>query len=113
MADDMTNKALGKFLSLEFLVLLVVSGIAWGTVTSTVADIEQDVQDHDVRHTIDVRELEAEQQKLNKEIGHVNRTLDVLENNQEHFKQRFDKVEADVDKMLEILQKQYPNGSGR
>lgn len=119
MGSDITNKGLGQFITMELVITLIVAGIAWGALSTKVTALSTEVTATEIRSATrakadDARlaEFSKEQREIERSLAKANRKLDVLENNQDHFKRRFEQVEKNNAKILDILQRQYPNGNG-
>jgi hypothetical protein len=105
MAQDIPNSVLGKFLSLEMLGMVVVVAISWGVVTTKVSGLEREYEkSKSVQLAVD-REQGQETRAIRDEVGLINRKVDVLGNNQEHFKDQIERVDDRLDLILDILEK--------
>lgn len=72
--DDITNRVLGRFLSAEVLTLLIVGGMAWGSLTTEVDALDGEVS-----------EVHQDQKEAREDVNEINSRLDVIQTNQEHF----------------------------
>lgn len=105
--NDIPNTVLGKFISLEFLAMLVVVGISWGAITARVAALDEKIDDHKLARMEQVSEINRQTEHLNQEVIDINRKLDVMGNNQEHFKRQIDAVDVRLEKIQELLETQH------
>jgi FtsZ-binding cell division protein ZapB len=103
--EDITNDGLGKLLSLEFLAMMMALAVSWGVVTTKVDAVESQVADNKRERLIEIDELKAQTTALSNNVNQINRKVDVLGNNQDHFKKQNDSLDKRMDKMLEILEK--------
>ena len=104
---DIPNTVLGKFLSLEFLGMVVLMGISWGTLTQRVSGLDDQIAENKEVAAVQIAELKAESGNVKNEVSQINRKLDVMGNNQEHFKDSITDLSKRSEKMLEILEKDY------
>ena len=103
-AKDISNSVLGKLLSFEFLGMIVVLGVAWGTLTTKVNSLENHVEDAKVQQIVQVNESKKVTDDLSKEVNQINRKVDVLGNNQEHFKRQIESVDDRLEKIQDLLE---------
>jgi predicted nucleic acid-binding Zn-ribbon protein len=101
---DIPNSVLGKILSFEFLGMIVVLGVAWGTLTTKVNSLENHVEDAKVQQSEQVNESKKVTDDLSKEVNQINRKVDVLGNNQEHFKRQIESVDDRLEKIQDLLE---------
>ena len=108
MGGDMSNSALGRFLSLEFLGMLLIGGIAWGTLSA-------DVDNHGTTHKIEITEIKADQKEMGAVVHDNQKVLIRLEESQNHFSDALERTERKQEaiwdgqqKILRILESQYP-----
>jgi hypothetical protein len=106
---DMPNTVLGRFISLEFLGMLVVMGISWGTLTARVQGLDERVADNKEVASVQIAELKAESSNVKNEVTQINRKLDVMGNNQEHFKESITDLNNRSGQILQILENEYKN----
>ena len=102
--QDIPNSLLGKILSFEFLGMLVVLGISWGTLTAKVNGLESHVEEAKEQQIIVVQETKKETDELKREVSQINRKVDVMGNNQEHFKQQIEAVDDRLERIQQILE---------
>lgn len=102
---DIPNAILGRFLTLEMLGMVFIIGVSWATITSKVSGLENQYEKSKQTQV----QIDQEQGQEIKDIGHdvglINRKVDVLGNNQEHFKSQIDRVDDRLDLILNILEK--------
>lgn len=101
---DIPNSVLGKILSFEFLGMLVVFGVSWGTLTNKVNSLENHVEDSKEQQVLQVIESKKVTDDLSKEVNQINRKVDVLGNNQEHFKRQIESVDDRLEKIQDLLE---------
>ncbi len=104
--NDIPNSVLGRFLSLEMLGMLVVVGVSWGTITSKVNSLEDHVEDAKVQQIYQVGESKKVTDDLSKEVNQINRKVDVLGNNQDHFKKQIETIDSRLEKIQDLLEHQ-------
>ena len=103
---DMSNKFLGRILSVEFLTSMVVviflGGVAWSSVSAQIGGL----QDQASKATV-------ERSKNGTKLESSGRRLERIEANQENLKERFDEQSediseqrADIKDILKILREQ-------
>jgi predicted nucleic acid-binding Zn-ribbon protein len=102
--QDIPNSVLGKILSFEFLGMLVLLGVAWGTLTTKVNSLENHVQDAKTQQIHEVIESKKVTDDLSKEVNQINRKVDVLGNNQDHFKRQIESVDDRLEKIQDLLE---------
>jgi len=100
-ANDGANAFIRRFVTVEFLGVLVVVGISWGSLAS-------DVSTHNAQHAAEVHELKQEQKALAHNVHEVDRKLGVIETNQDHFKEQLKQQREKQEETLRILRSQYP-----
>jgi len=103
--EDITNKFLGGFLSVEFLVALVIAAVAWGNTTANVAALDGQVQKNQVVHERDLTEARAEAQNLRKDIADIKATLSSIQTTQHYFTLSIQEQKEQTTAILEILRK--------
>lgn len=103
---DMPNTVLGRFLSLEMLGMLVMIGVSWGSLTSRVSGLDIQVTQDKQDSAKAVSEIKSETSELKKDVALINRKLDVMGNNQQHFKEQIDGLDDRSVQILEVLQDQ-------
>lgn len=91
-------------LSLEFLGLLILVGISWGTLTAKVSGLEEKVTDQKSTQAYETVESKKVTDDLSKEVNQINRKVDVLGTNQEHFKAQINRVDDRLEKIQELLE---------
>jgi uncharacterized protein YlxW (UPF0749 family) len=109
MPNDDTPSGLGRVLSVlsvEFLGLLMLVGISWGTLTSKVSGLESAVEDQKSITAQEVVQTKQVTDDLSKEVNQINRKVDVLGTNQEHFKAQINRVDDRLEKIQDILEQQ-------
>lgn len=103
---DISNMVLGKIMSFDFLVVLVVMGIGWGTLTQRVSGLDAKIDENKIMATAEIVDLKSEYKSVNREVSSISRKLDVMGNNQEHFKDQLAGLESRSVQVLNILQKE-------
>jgi len=103
---DIPNAILGRFLTLEMLGMVFIIGVSWATITSKVAGLEEQYENSKVTQLEVDKEQGQETKAIRDEVSLINRKMDVMGNNQEHFKQQIDKVDDRLDDILKILEKE-------
>lgn len=102
--NDIPNSVLGKILSFEFLGIVFVLGLSWATLTSKVDALDSRVEEHKSERVEQLAEIKGQTQKLSVELNDVNRKLDVMGNNQQHFKTQIETLDKRLDRVLDILE---------
>lgn len=102
--DDIPNTVLGRFLTLEMLGMVVLIAVSWGTLTSKVSSLENQVTDAKLVQSVDSTQAKKVTDDLAHEVNDINRKVDVLGNNQQHFKQQIDSVDNKLEKIQELLE---------
>lgn len=103
--EDITNKFLGGFLSVEFLVAIVIAAVAWGSTTSKLSALEGSVADNQAIHQQDQVEDDAETKELRKDISEIKEALSSIRANQQYFSESIREQKEQTGKVLELLQK--------
>lgn len=101
---DIPNSVLGRFLTLEMLGMVVLIAVSWGTLTSKVSSLEGQVTDAKLVQAVESSEAKKVTDDLANEVNQINRKVDVLGNNQEHFKRQIDSVDGKLEKIQELLE---------
>jgi len=109
---DITNKALAKMFSIDFLVVVLAGGVAWGTLSSSVDTNAESIVDHAKKHTAEIKDLETDQRATGRDVQDIKVELGKMSNNQEHFKEKIDEMAETQKETLRILRREYPRGSG-
>lgn len=104
--NDIPNSVLGKIFSYEFLGMLVVIGISWGTLTARVNGVENQIKENKEVIAYETAEAKKVTDDLSHEVNQINRKVDVLGNNQEHFKRQIDSVDNRLEKIQTLLEQQ-------
>lgn len=104
---DIPNSVLGRFLTLEMLGMVVLIAVSWGTLTSKVSSLEGQVTDAKLVQAVDSSESKKVTDELSREVNAINRKVDVLGNNQEHFKTQIKSVDDRLERIQDLLEKQY------
>jgi len=102
--QDIPNTVLGRFLSLEMLGMIVIIGISWGTLTAKVTGLESHIEETKETHAKERVESKTVTDELSREVNQINRKVDVLGNNQEHFKRQIDSVDDRLEKIQQLLE---------
>ena len=102
--DDVPNTVLGRFLTLEMLGMVVLIAVSWGTLTSKVVSLESQITDAKLVQAVDRTEAKKVTDALAHEVNDINRKVDVLGNNQEHFKRQMDQVDTRLERIQELLE---------
>jgi small-conductance mechanosensitive channel len=102
--QDIPNSVLGRFLTLEMLGMVVLIAVSWGTLTSKVAGLDNQVSEAKAIQALQAAESKSVTSELSKEVNDINRKVDVLGNNQIHFKQQIDAVDDKLEKIQELLE---------
>lgn len=104
MAPDYTNKTIAKLMSLDFLTLIAIVGIAWGAMTVKVESLEES-HDEDKEVTKEaLLEIKMDNKELTTEVIENTRKLDVIGNNQQHFREQIDHINNSLDTIRKILE---------
>jgi uncharacterized protein YlxW (UPF0749 family) len=103
--DDIPNTVLGRFLTLEMLGMVVLIAVSWGTLTSKVSSLENQVTDAKLVQSVDSTQAKKVTDDLAHEVNDINRKVDVLGNNQEHFKRQIDAVDGRLERIQELLER--------
>jgi hypothetical protein len=103
--DDMPNSVLGRFLSLEMLGMLVVIGVSWGALTARVSGLDEKLHETKEESEEKIEEVRVETMELKKDVSQMNRKLDVMGNNQEHFKDSIESLDDRTMKILDLLER--------
>lgn len=101
MVKEVTNNALARIDWIGFAAMLVLGGIAWGTLSATVSALGADIDDHAAEHDKEIKEVREDQKVLEEKVTEVDKKLSVIINEQKHFKEK-------LDESLLILRSQYP-----
>jgi len=104
---DMPNSVLGRFISLEFLGMLVVIAVSWGSLTTRVSGLDEQIADNKATSSQSISEIKSETSELKKEVVDINRKLDVMGNNQEHFRDQINSMDARSMEILKLLEREY------
>jgi hypothetical protein len=104
--EDITNKFLGGFLSVEFLVALVIAAVAWGNTIANVSALDGQVQKNQAVHERDLVEARAETQALRKDIGEIKAVLGAIQVTQQYFTLSIQEQKEQTSTILEILRKE-------
>jgi len=102
--EDIPNTVLGRFLTFEMLGMVVLIAVSWGTLTSKVSSLESQVTDAKLVQSVESTESKKVTDDLSKEVNQINRKVDVLGNNQEHFKRQIDAVDDRLEKIQHLLE---------
>lgn len=104
---EISNNALAKIDWVGFATLLVIGGIAWGSVTQRLEATENSAR-------VQGDSLE----ELRKNVSDIERKLDVMGNNQGHFKAQIDRIRdnqkeisSDQKEALRLLRQRYTGES--
>jgi hypothetical protein len=106
--EDITNKSLGGFLSIEFLVAIVMGAIAWGNTTANVEALEGNMTQAKIVHQEDMNRANAETKELRKDIGEIKESLSSIRVNQQYFTNSIQEQKEQTQKILEILRERVP-----
>ena len=101
---DLPNLTLGRFMTLEMLGMVAIIAVSWGTVTGKVSGLEDKVAETKHQQAQEGRELKQETKQLTSDVSNINRKLDVMSNNQEHFKKQIGTLDDRLDRILDILE---------
>jgi FtsZ-binding cell division protein ZapB len=107
--NDISNLLLGKIMSVDFLIVIVAMGVGWGTLTQRVSGLDNKIEANKLMASAEIIELKAESSNVKQEVSQINRKLDVMGNNQEHFKEQITGLDQRSVQMLRILQKETEN----
>lgn len=117
MPEDVTNRGLGRWLTLEnitgFATLVFLGGMAWSGLNADVEALAQDVSDHNSAHSADISALQRSDKVQAQRASEIQVTVSAMAASQEHFKTEIqdlkegqerldDKVERNGDKIDEI-----------
>ena len=102
--QDIPNSVLGRFLTLEMLGMVVLIAVSWGTLTSKVSGLDNQVSEAKVIQAKESEQSRAVTTELSKEVNDINRKVDVLTNNQMHFKAQIDVMSGNLKRIEELLQ---------
>lgn len=105
--EDIPNSVLGRLLSLEFLGMLVVIGISWGSLTTRVSGLDDQIASDKALSTESVKQLKDDTGELKDEVIDINRKLDVMGNNQEHFRAQVTAMDKRSMEILKLLEREY------
>lgn len=103
---DIPNTVLGRFLTMEMLGMVVLIAVSWGTLTTKVNSLDNQVAEAKQTTAYEVAEAKKVTDDLSKEVNQINRKVDVLGNNQEHFKRQIDSVDDRLEKIQTLLEKE-------
>lgn len=101
-----------KIISVEVLSILVLLGVTWGSLSTTVDAVATDVEEHGVKHEAELRAVEQAQHLVQQDVHQIGKDVAVIKAKQDNFASGMRKMERTQEKILDILQKQYPNGNG-
>lgn len=102
--DDIPNSVLGRFLTLEMLGMVVLIGVSWGALTTRVNSLDSQIADAKETTAYEVAEAKKVTDNLSEEVNQINRKVDVLGSNQEHFKDQIDRVDDRLEKIQDLLE---------
>jgi outer membrane murein-binding lipoprotein Lpp len=101
---DIPNTVLGKIFTFDFFLVLVALGVSWGTLSAKVNSLEGHVEESKANQLYQVSESKKVTDKLSDEVNQINRKVDVLGNNQEHFKRQIEVVDDRLEKIQQFLE---------
>lgn len=104
--DDFPASFWRKVVSIEFLSILFLIGLSWGALTSKVMSLESQVQDQKQAQNKDTSDAKQVTDELSKEVNTINRKVDVLGTNQEHFKVQIERMDDRLERIQTILERQ-------
>lgn len=104
-ADDIPNSFLGRLISLEFLGMLVLIAVSWGALTARVSGLDNTIAEQKELQTVENTEAKKVTTELSREVNQINRKVDVLGANQEHFKNQIDSLDGKLEKIQDLLEK--------
>tara|TARA_R110000782_G_C14802949_1_gene412076 strand:- start:751 stop:1053 length:303 start_codon:yes stop_codon:yes gene_type:complete len=96
---DITNRGLGKIVSLEFIGMIVICAIAWGTLTATVVGLGDDV-----------KTVQADRKSDSDEIKGILITLKEIQTDQKHFRTKLNEQSTSQKEALDILRELSKGG---
>lgn len=102
--SDISNSFLGKFISLEFLFMIIMTGVSWGALTQRVSGLESNILESKGVTEENISELKQEAKTNRQEVAQINRKLDVMSNNQEHFKEQIETIDRRLQEILKSLE---------
>lgn len=105
--EDITNKFLGGFLSVEFLIALMIGAVAWGNNTASLAALDGEVQKNQAVHERDLGQARAENELLRKDIGEIKAALSAIQATQHYFSLSLEEQRDQTQAILEILRKEH------
>jgi peptidoglycan hydrolase CwlO-like protein len=112
MTSNTVSSIWSKIISVEVLGMLVLMGVAWGSLSTTVDAVATDVEEHSVKHEEELRAVEDAQQQVQQDVHQIGKDVAVIKAKQDNFASGMRKMERTQEKILDILQRQYPNGNG-
>jgi len=101
---DISNSVLGRFLTLEMLGMVVLIGVSWGALTTRVNSLDSQIEDAKETTAHEVAEAKKVTDNLSSEVNQINRKVDVLSSNQEHFKDQINRVDDRLEKIQDLLE---------
>jgi len=101
---DISNSVLGRFLTLEMLGMVVLIGVSWGALTTRVNSLDSQIEDAKETTAYEVAEAKKVTDNLSSEVNQINRKVDVLGSNQEHFNDQINRVDDRLEKIQDLLE---------
>lgn len=96
-----------KVVSIEFLSVLFLIGVSWGTLTMKVSGLENQVTDQKTEQQKDLGDAKKITDDLSKEVNQINRKVDVLGTNQEHFKGQIERMDDRLERIQTLLEAKH------
>lgn len=102
--DDLPVTVLGRFLTLEMLGMVVLIAVSWGTLTAKVNSLDDQVSDAKDLTAYEVQEAKKVTDSLSSEINQINRKVDVLGANQDHFNNQIEQIDTRLERIQVLLE---------
>lgn len=101
--DEYNVRNLTNLLSVEFLAAAVLAAVAVGILMNNVSATDATIKKHLTHHAEDMNTQQQRTNELSREMGQMQRAVDVSENNIEHIKETVGANKEQLDEILRLL----------
>lgn len=102
-ADDITNRALGKLFSIEFMALIVGLAVTWGQFSERVGAMEDRVHEVEERQLKRIGDMADVVKNRGEKINSIEQDVAVMKNDVHHMKRSVEENKENIKEVLEIL----------
>jgi len=103
MTDDITNKGLGKWLTIDTIIVILAMVFIWGGSYASLTGADELAIKEINATNVKINDMADDQKQLSKDMSTIQADIRVMKNDQVHINNHMSRQEATLKEVVELL----------